>query len=77
MLGRKDDDWAMDLEMVKIMWTIHMDYTNEVYIKYSFQIHELLYLSILRFHMSKLQWKILQAYLNLSNSKLIKSKKII
>ncbi len=33
MLGRKDDDLAMDLEVVKIMQTIHMDYIDEVDIK--------------------------------------------
>ncbi len=41
MLGRKDDDLAMDLEVVKIMQTIHMDYMDEVYIKCFFQTHDI------------------------------------
>jgi hypothetical protein len=40
MLGRKDDDLVMDLKVVKIMETIHMDYIDEVYIKCSFQTHD-------------------------------------
>jgi hypothetical protein len=40
MLGRKDDDLAMDLEVVKIMKTIHMDYIDEVHIKCFLQTHD-------------------------------------
>ncbi len=42
MLGRKDDDLAMDLEVVKIMQTIHMDYIDEVHIKCFFQTHDII-----------------------------------
>ncbi len=40
MLGRKDDDLAMDLEVVKIMQTIHMDYIDEVNMKCFLQTHD-------------------------------------
>jgi hypothetical protein len=30
----------MDLKVVKIMETVHMDYIHEVYIKCSFQTHD-------------------------------------
>ncbi len=46
MLGRKDDDLAMDLKVIKIMQTIHMDYTNEAYIKCFFQTHNDVRISI-------------------------------
>jgi hypothetical protein len=42
MLGRKDDDSAMDLKVVKIMYIIHMDYIDEVHIKCFFQTHDII-----------------------------------
>ncbi len=42
MLGKKDGDLAMDLDVVKIMQTIHMDYMDEVYIKCFFKLMTLL-----------------------------------
>ncbi len=42
MLGIKDNDLAMGLEVVKIMQTIHLDYIDEVDIKWFFQTHDII-----------------------------------
>ncbi len=42
MLGRIDNDLAMGLEVVKVMQTIHLDYIDEVDIKYFLQTHDII-----------------------------------